>query len=286
MSRLPLLAALLAAVALMLVSPPLQAEAAVSSACVVATGDANACSTTIIMGHRCRDWGTDNAHTNENTVAALRYVAENSPGAGCEIDIWRLHDGGIVVQHDPTWTRTIDPATMVGVSPNVVDATSAQVARMRTKGGQPVPTLQQMIVASGQNHVPLLIETKNYTVDPSWVTFARQQGVTAWWYHSPSPTHACWTVMLDRIRPTGAVVGMKGTRSCDYLSPAQVRQQGTFLVTNVQTWTKAQVQTYRNLGVMLSPYLVQPEGLANIVSKGARMVIVPDTAVAAAWFGR
>jgi hypothetical protein len=37
---------------------------------------------------------------------------------------------------------------------------------------------------------------------------------------------------------------------------------------------------------MLSPYLVQPEGLANIVSKGARMVIVPDTAVAAAWFGR
>jgi hypothetical protein len=276
-----LISSIVLAFPLVLVAPPANA----ASPCETATGDPSACATTLIIGHRCRHW-LDDSVTNENTVAALRYVAEESPTAGCEIDVWRTADGVPIVHHDKTWNRTIDPTTLVGIPAQVVETTSAQVSQMRTRGGEPVATLRQMIRAAGRYDVPLVIETKNFTPGRKWMEIAERRGAVVWWHHSPVPENDCVPVMLRRIAPAGAVVGVKGTRDCDYLTPAEVRDRGTFLVTNLQAMSRAQVTTHRNVGLLMSPYLAREQGWANLLWKGVRMMIVHDTAEAAAWFGQ
>lgn len=285
MSRGWLAGTLIAALSLVAVPGSVESKAA-TSPCVAEVGKRGPCANTVIFGHRCHHWLTDTEHTNENTIAALKYVAENSPGAGCEIDVWRTSDGVPIVEHDPTWKRTIDPATLVGVPARVADTTYAQVTELRTKGGEPIATLRDMIKASAEYDVPLLVETKDYDVPASWLDLAARKGATVSWYQTPTPAPDCNLGMLEQIAAAGGTVGMKGARSCDYLTPVEVRQRGTFLVTNLRVWPKAQLRTYRDAGLVLGPYLIDSEGFGRMIRRGARMLIVPDTKEAADWLGR
>jgi hypothetical protein len=114
-----------------------------------------------IYGHRCLQ-----GDGKENTLEALDRVARKMQQPACEIDAWRLSDGRWVVVHDPTWRRTIDPATIpAGTPAKVKDSTWDQVRKMRTKAGRQVPTLKRFLNQAEDQGVKLLVEVKNMTPD-------------------------------------------------------------------------------------------------------------------------
>ena len=177
-----------------------------------------------VLGHRCR---TDaRAASNENTVAALIDTA-GMPGAVCEIDAWRIADGTVIVFHDGTWNRIADPATLpagVGARDRVTAATWDQVRQIRTRGGRPVPTLQQMIDAAARYGIPLVVDIRNTLSDPAGlVGYANARGADVR-YYQPVP-NSCTTRHIDRFRAAGATVGVKLLSSCRP-SPAQLQAWG------------------------------------------------------------
>lgn len=179
-----------------------------------------------VLGHRCRT-AYDPAATNENTVAALRDTA-GVPGAICEIDVYRISDGTLIVWHDATWNRVADHRTLpAGVGPRdrIVQATAAQVRQIRTKGGEPVPTLEEMIAAAGQYDIPLVVDIRNSlgTNASRLVTLANQRGADVRYYQLVRSS--CNTGQIDRFRAVGATVGIKLLGQCP-MTPAQIAAKG------------------------------------------------------------
>lgn len=162
-----------------------------------------------LLGHRCRIY--DNAHTNENTVAALRSTA-GIGGAACEVDAWTIADGTVVVWHDPTWGRVADPRTLPGgTAPgsSVAAATWAEVRQIRTKGGARVPTLRRMIVAAGRYGVTLNVEVRNLLTDPDrWVAAAATEAADVQYYQLANRT-TCTFGQVARLAEAGATIGLK-----------------------------------------------------------------------------
>jgi glycerophosphoryl diester phosphodiesterase len=114
-----------------------------------------------VYGHRCLP-----GDGKENTLEALDRVAKRMQKPACEIDAWQLADGRWVVVHDPTWTRTIDPATLPAGTPAAVNQTTFdQVRQMRTVDGRTVPTLKRFLNRAKDEGVQLLVEVKNMTPD-------------------------------------------------------------------------------------------------------------------------
>lgn len=140
----------------------------VSAATAVATGTAAAASACVVpkvIGHR----GTP---ADENTVKGLR-DAVNSGAAGVELDIWWTSDGVPVLSHDATVDRT---TTGHGA---ISDMTAAEVRSLRTKRGQPVPTLEEALRYVAGQRTTAMVEVK------------------------PIPTSAQVQSLLNAIRTTG-----------------------------------------------------------------------------------
>lgn len=237
-----------------------------------------------VLGHRCRHW--PNARTNENTVASVRWVAEHAPGAGCEIDVWRLRDGSTIVHHDNTWGRVTDPATRPAGLPRMVkDATLAQVRQMRTNGGEPIPTLAEMIDAAGQYGVRLLIESKNFTPGAEWHQRAVDAGARVWWYQRPNADRDCQIGMLQSVAAAGARVGIKGYGTCP-MTPRKAAQRGTLYVTAGGSLTRAQVTRFRERGVLVGPYSSAPAQYEALAGKQVPILITSNPRPALRYLGR
>lgn len=179
-----------------------------------------------VLGHRCRT-AYPPADTNENTVAALRDTA-GIPGAVCEIDVYRISDGTLIVWHDARWNRVADLDTLppgVQRSDRIVEATWAQVSQIRTKGGEPVPTLEQMIAAAADNDIPLVVDIRNSLRNnaPRLVDYANEQGADVRYYQLIRDS--CSTGLIDRFRTAGATVGIKFLGQCP-MTPAQIQARG------------------------------------------------------------
>jgi glycerophosphoryl diester phosphodiesterase len=177
-----------------------------------------------VLGHRCRTY--DAAVTNENTVAALVDTA-GVPGAICEIDAVKIADGTVIVWHDATWNRVANPATLpAGISRTspVKQATWAQVSRIRTKGGQPVARLQDMIDAAASYNIALAVDLRNAMPNPAaLVAYARDRGADVSYYQLVQS--GCSTRNIDGFRAAGAKVGIKLLGACP-MTPAQLQAKG------------------------------------------------------------
>jgi len=252
---------------------------------LVVASPAEAVPASRLLGHRCHVY--DASVTNEDTVAALKDVAAGAPGAWCEIDAWRISDGTMIVFHDLTWNRVADRSTLpAGVSPTdqVINATWAQVSRIRTKGGQPIPTLQTMIDASAQYHVPLLVEVKNSVTNPQGVvTYAKNAGASVSYYRDP--TSSCVTTTIDPLQKAGARVGVKLSNATT-CSVAQIQAKHLSFVTQ-QYWvaTAQYDQSLKNIGVSVYARGDTRDTSKSTLANGAAMLLCPDPRLALAWPG-
>jgi hypothetical protein len=183
-----------------------------------------------LMGHRCRMY--ERAVSNENTPFAVADLAARVPGAICEIDAARIATGEVIAWHDLTWRRVADPASLrrAGVEPTdrVANATWAQVSQIRTRGGEPVARLEDMIDAAAEYDVTLAVDIRarlgNASVASRLVDYAEQRGADVRYYQLI--TASCGTPHTDLFRAAGAVVGVKILRQCTTITPAQIEARG------------------------------------------------------------
>jgi glycerophosphoryl diester phosphodiesterase len=119
-----------------------------------------------VIGHR----GTPE---DENTLRGLRDAAD-AGASGVEFDVWWTQDGVPVLSHDPTVDRTT-----TGHGP-IAAMTASQVGALRTKRGEPVPTLEEALGLTVGRRLTAMVELK------------------------PTPTPAQLDSLLSVIRATGA----------------------------------------------------------------------------------
>nr|AOE46843.1 glycerophosphodiester phosphodiesterase [Streptomyces antibioticus] len=119
-----------------------------------------------VIGHR----GTPE---DENTLRGLRDAA-SAGASGVEFDVWWTQDGIPVLSHDPTVDRT---TTGHG---SIAAMTASQVRALRTKRGEPVPTLKEALRFTAARRLTAMVELK------------------------PTPTPPQVDSLLSVIRTTGA----------------------------------------------------------------------------------
>jgi len=239
-----------------------------------------------IFGHRCRVY--DRAVNNENTVLALREISQSLPGASCEIDAVKIADGTVIVWHDGTWNRVANPNTLPsGVSPSskVLNATWAQVRQIRTRGGQPVARLQDMIDAAAQYNVKLVVDIRNSLPNPQGlVDYATQRGADVSYYQLVK--RSCNTPNIDKFRAAGAKVGVKLLGECN-LTPAQIAAKGATFTQQISfSLTDAYLADMDSRGIAVG---VLDRGMTEtkaeqLRARGVDRFLLDNPAVAADWF--
>jgi Glycerophosphoryl diester phosphodiesterase family len=241
-----------------------------------------------VAGHRCMLY--DRAVSNENTPEAVRELSA-MPGAVCEIDITSLSDGTVIAWHDEDWRRVADHSTLpAGIGPRdrVENATWSQVSRIRTKGGEPVARLQDMIDASAQYDVPLMIDIRNrFGGNPrQFVDQAEQVGADVRYYQLISAS--CGTRQTDRFAALGATVGVKILSNCP-LTVAQLQARGFSFTSEVSFRLSDAYLRDANLagieiGVLDTLRSTDPATSERLVDRGVTRVLLNDPLQAADWF--
>lgn len=90
---------------------------------------------------------------DENTMAAYTVAAENGADV-IECDPRPTRDGVLVIMHDETVDRTTDGKGRVS------DLTLAEVKKLRTKSGQSVPTLMEVLVFARERGMGVYLDMK------------------------------------------------------------------------------------------------------------------------------
>lgn len=107
------------------------------------------CPPITLVAHR----GLVSATTTENTRAAFE-AARRRGSTEIEYDVRLTADRKFVVMHDATLDRT---TTGHGL---VADTRLSQIARLRTKHGQPIPSLDSTLAWAHSHHMRMLLELK------------------------------------------------------------------------------------------------------------------------------
>jgi hypothetical protein len=172
----------------------------------------------------------------------------------------------------------------VSRSSKVTQATWAQVSQIRTKGGQPIPTLETMIDASAQYHVPLLVEVKNSVPNPAGlVAYAKNKGASVDWYREPGTS--CGTSQLDGLRKAGARIGIK-LSSATACTPAQLQAKQVTFITQLQTIASASyIRSMNNAGIDVYVRGANRNTAKTILANGAAKLLCPDPRVSLSWPG-
>jgi glycerophosphoryl diester phosphodiesterase len=238
-----------------------------------------------VLGHRCRTYETK--VTNENTVEALRDTAE-MPGAICEIDAITIADGTVVVVHDGTFRRVGKASTFpagVTATTRVANTTWAQVSQIRTKGGQPIARLEDMIRAAGQYHIGLYVDMRNRLPNPSaLVTLANQVGANVGYYQLLQGN--CSHANIDRMRAAGAPVGVKLLGECP-TTPAQMQAMGATFTQQISFFmTDAYIADARARGITVG---VLDRGMTEataeaLAARGVQKFLLNEPKEALTWF--
>ena len=241
-----------------------------------------------VAGHRCRTY--DRAVSNENTRAALIDTA-GIPGAVCETDAWQIADGTIIIWHDRRWRRVADHSTLraVGIDPDdsITEATWEQVSQIRTRGGEPVLRIEQMIDASAQYDIPLMVDIRNrLSGAPELVQYANDKGADVWYYGLINAS--CRTRNVDPFRDAGARVGVKILRVCP-LTPAEIEDRGfSFTSQTTSSVTDAYLADANSRGIevgVLSGAATMTEQQAEaLVDRGVTRMLLDRPRQALDWF--
>src|SRR5690606_21647210 len=101
-----------------------------------------------VIGHR----GIGGPH--ENTIRGFRRAARGGADV-VETDVWLTRDGVPVLVHDATWRRTTNGRGRVSKTRYAVVR-----KRIRTKGGDRVPTLGRALRWSARSNVGLMVDLK------------------------------------------------------------------------------------------------------------------------------
>jgi len=220
-----------------MVTFPASAARTWTSSCqeAIASHDQAQCNRVKVFGHRGAEGPASG--TNENTLRALH--KDHRLKVGCETDTWRLASdsgefatGVSVIFHDPTLGRVVstDSLARAGLTPTtqVNGVTLEQFRMLRTKGGEPLPTLRQWIRYSGKWQVRCKVEVKNAPRNPArvagWVTKYR---APATFYGSPwsaGLTQCSQNAVLSMLA-VGEIVGLKYNANCP-MTMAQIAQAG------------------------------------------------------------
>jgi glycerophosphoryl diester phosphodiesterase len=236
-----------------------------------------------VYGHRCQ------AGDNENTVAALQY-AGGLAGVMCEIDATTIADGTVIAWHDATWRRVADPASLqrAGLAPGdrVRNATWSQVSQVRTKGGQPVARLIDMIDASGRFDVPLRVDMRNALTSPrDLVARATQAGADVAYYQLVQSS--CRTNLTDRMRNAGAVIGIKLLPGGCQMTAATMQARGASFTQQLSfNMTQTFIDDANRLGITVG---ILDRGMTEdnaeaLHARGITRFLLDDPLVARTWF--
>ncbi len=232
------IAALMAFVALVAgaCSGPGTDQAAPAAAAAKAAAEPG-CIVPKVIGHR----GTPE---DENTMKGLRDAV--SAGAhGVEFDVWWTRDGVPVLSHDPTVDRT---TTGHGA---ISDMTAAEVRLLRTKRGQPVPTLEEALRYVAEQRMTGMVELK------------------------PTPTAVQVQSLLAAIRKTGTaeyvIVHSFNRAAVDAVRKAapELRTALTHEKTEISGAEAARYGTSLNV----SRFLATPEAVEDWHAAGLRVYV-------------
>lgn len=126
-----------------------------------AVGSAHQPQSTMIIAHRGAS-----AHAPENTLPAIRLAIQLGADA-LEIDVRQTRDGRIVLMHDATVDRTTNGSGEVGdMTFAAIRTLDAGVWFGKEFGGEPVPTLEEVIELLDSSTL-LVVEVKgNFTIYP------------------------------------------------------------------------------------------------------------------------
>lgn len=116
------------------------------------------------------------AELPENTLAAFRRALEHG-AEGIELDVALTADGVPVVLHDETVDRTTD-----GTGP-VVEMTLAEVQALDAGGGEPIPTLDD-VLALAAGHLEVNIELKAADSAPAVARVIARHPALTWFASS------------------------------------------------------------------------------------------------------
>lgn len=212
-------------------TPALAAEAQgrpASTSCARAVPAHKArCFSVDAVGHRAREYV--GSVTNENTIAALR--VDDRVGAGCETDTWRLagddgspNQGESIIFHDSTLDRVVSPESLeqAGIpgSSYIGDVTRAQFDQLRTKGGEPLPTLRRWIRYASLHMIHCKIDMKWTPADAAEVAgwIAKYGGAKYISFYAapqdPAGSNPCSLVGLNNMRDAQIRTGIKTVEGC------------------------------------------------------------------------
>jgi hypothetical protein len=254
-----------------------------------------------VFGHRCRQYPED--RTNENTLRSLREAHLN--GVGCESDTPRIASddgtpsaGRSVIFHDLnqlTRVTSAESRTLAGVPDDatIAEVTLRQFRLLRTKGGEPLPTLRQFIRFAARHQVPAMIELKWTPADPAQVAalvrqFGGQRFVS--FYQEPQPAdgpHPCDLNGSQAFIAEGLRVGVKQLDACPMRLSDLAAAGYSFIAADGDKITRARVRRAHALGLSIGN---QNSGRAtdwvHLVRTRADFAIAPRPGAMKRWLMR
>ncbi|MGE3960813.1 MAG: glycerophosphodiester phosphodiesterase [Dehalococcoidia bacterium] len=136
---------------------------------------------TAVISHR----GHAGTHP-ENTLLGIQAALDDGVEA-IEVDVRRTIDGGLVLMHDTTFTRTTGDRRVVSETP-MAEATALQVLPLdSTQQPQPVPTLEDALrLINGK--AAIVIDFEDAPIADDLIALVKRSGAASWtWWTAHDP---------------------------------------------------------------------------------------------------
>lgn len=176
------------------------------------------CARMKVIGHR----GTAGVH--ENTVRGWN-IAKRGGADVIEADVWLTRDRVPVIVHDSTWKRTTNWRGRVRKTKYAVVR-----RRIRTDGGDRIPTLWRAMRWSARNHVGLMVELKWSPPMRRVAKVAKRLGIRKRisFYAQPQRKDGSLRA-VDRARKRGLRTGVKAWYRKWPMGPKKLRRHGSYV---------------------------------------------------------
>jgi hypothetical protein len=266
------------------------AGAATQSPCEAQHRDTS-CHHLVLIGHRFREEPADT--TSENTMEALEAVYKGGL-RHVEGDFWYTTDGCTVNFHDATYGRVVSADTLKAAGltshDNPGTSTCDQVAMLRTKGGDPLPSLWAVMKYSITHKIHLTEEIKNGDkITPARaqdiMTHAKSYGNPAYvrFYGSANPKVNCTEPAAERLKAAGFKIGQKWESVCDV--PVSELLKYSFITYPTLTDARVHVKTLQSHGVRIGATITTISDIGKWVAARMDFAVVPHPLHVASYLG-
>lgn len=185
-------------------------------------GDAAArrrCGNVEVIGHR----GVGGPH--EDTIKGFNLAARGGADV-VETDVWLTKDRVPVIIHDPTWKRTTNWHGRVRKT-----RYSVVRNRIRTDGGDRIPTLRRALHWSARHRAGLMVDVKWKPNLRRVAHRIRRLGIRGRVSFYERPFHKDGNLKaIDRARGLGLRTGVKAWYRRWPMSPRRIRSHGSYVV--------------------------------------------------------